>query len=154
MRFSSKKDAWASALLWIVTLLMFGQCGFIIILSTKAPIPLPWVALLIAVPLFFGVLLISIFFWTGYDITAEHFAVRLGLFHFQIPLERIARVAPTRNVFAPSWGFALSFDRIHIWYRRKNGKVAWLPIAISPAEKAEFIRELARAVPDLQMEEG
>jgi hypothetical protein len=85
MRFPSKKDAWASFLLWIITLLMFAQCGFIIILSTMAPIPLPWVVLLIAAPLFFGVLLMSIPFWTGYDITAEYFLVRLELFSFRIP---------------------------------------------------------------------
>src|ERR1700747_1000723 len=101
MRFCSKKDAWASAVLWLVTFLMFAECGFIIILSAMAPIPLPWVVLLIAVPLFFGVLLLSILFWTGYDIKAEHFVVRMGLFHFQIPLERIARVATTRKIFTP-----------------------------------------------------
>jgi Bacterial PH domain len=154
MRFPSKKDAWVTALLWVLILLMFAECGFIIVLSTKAPIPLPFVLLLICVPLFFSILLLWVLFSTGYEITGEHLAVRLGPIHVRIPLERIARVAPTRKVLSPSWGFALSFDRVHVWYRKKNGKVAWLPIAVSPADKAEFIRELARVVPDLKVEDG
>src|SRR5438067_2445767 len=89
-------------------LLMFAECGFMILLSMTAPIPLQFVLLLIAVPLFFGLLLLWILFVTGYDITAEHFAVRMGPIHFRVPLERIARVASTRKIFSPSWGFALS----------------------------------------------
>src|SRR5947209_15963365 len=110
MRFPSKKDAWVSGLLWALILLMFAECSFFVILSMSAPVPLPLIMLLTCVPLFFGVVLLWILFSTGYDITAEHFAVRMGPFHFRIPLERIARVAPTRKIFSPSWGFALSFD--------------------------------------------
>jgi len=153
LRYRSKKDAWVTGLLWVLILLMFAECGFVILLSTRAPIPLPFLVMLLFVPLFFGVLLMSILFSTWYDITSEHLAVRMGLFHFRIPLARIAAVAATRSVFVPSWGFALSFDRLHVWYRKKNGKVAWLPVAISPENQAEFMRELARAAPNLRLEE-
>jgi hypothetical protein len=153
LRFHSKKDAWVTGLLWALILLMFAECGFIIVLSTTARIPLPFLVLLVSVPLFFGVLIMSILFSTWYDIRNDQLTVHMGLFHFRLPLERIARVAATRSVFVPSWGFALSFDRLHVWFRKKNGKVAWLPIAISPENQAEFMRELARAVPNLRLEE-
>jgi hypothetical protein len=153
LRFHSKKDAWVTGLLWVLTVLMFAECGFVILLSNRAPIPLPFLVMLLFVPLFFGLLIMSILFLTWYDITSEHLAVRMGLFHFRVPLTRIARVTPTRNVFVPSWGFALSFDRLHVWYRKKNGKVAWLPIAISPENQAEFLRELIRAAPNVQSKE-
>jgi Bacterial PH domain len=154
MKFPSKKDPWVTGLLWTLILLMFAVSSFMVILSTNVPAPFPLILVPICVPLFFGVLLMWVFFSTGCEITAEHFAVRSGPFHFRIPLERIAKVAPRRKIFTPAWGFALSFDRIHVWYQKKNGNVAWLPVAVSPEDKAEFLRELARAVPSLQVKEG
>jgi hypothetical protein len=154
LKFPSKKDSWVTALLFGIVLLMFCRSLYMFIVSMIRPMPLPLALQLILAPFLFGILLIWIFFSMGCEIRSEHFVARCGPFRFKIPLGRIVEVAPMRSLFTtPVWDFALSFDSIHVWYRKKNGKIAW-PIAVSPQDKAEFLRELARAVTDLKVEEG
>jgi hypothetical protein len=154
LKFPSKKDSWITALLFGIVLLMFCLSLYMFVVSLIRPMPLPLAVQLILGPFLLGILLIWIFFSTGCEIRSEHFVAHAGPFRFKIPLARIVKVAPMRNLFTtPDWDFALSFDRIHVWYRKKSGKIAW-PIAVSPENKAEFLRELARAVPNLHVDQG
>ncbi|MFT5432805.1 MAG: hypothetical protein ACI9OJ_003508, partial [Myxococcota bacterium] len=72
-----------------------------------------------------------------YVLTADALIIRFGLIRARIAYDDIRRVVPTRN---PISSPALSLDRLHI--------DAGSPLGpnISPANKAEFLRELvARA---------
>ena len=151
MKFPSKKDPLLVGLLLTVSIFMIGQSIFILIRFTIAS---PVVAILVLVPSLIGILLLWQFFSTGWEITAEHLVAYSGLFRFRVPLERIVQVEPMRKLFVPlAWGFALSRDGVYVWYRKKNGDVARTPIDVSPQNKVGFIRELTRAVPNLQVEE-
>jgi len=48
----------------------------------------------------------------------------------------------------------LSLDRVVIKYRKKSGKVAWIGVSISPADKERFLEELAEALERKKLQGG
>lgn len=70
---------------------------------------------------------------TYYLFDGAELRVRCGPLRWQIPLDQIHNVEPTRN---PMSSAALSLDRLRIDYGR--GKF----VLVSPADKAGFLREL------------
>jgi hypothetical protein len=88
----------------------------------------------------------------SYEVTRDELIVRFGPFRLRYQLSSIAEVIPARAPLAratPSLNFATSWDLVYIRFRRPDGRVAGLPLAISPANKTEFLRELAERVPGL-----
>ncbi len=81
-----------------------------------------------------------------YELTSQALTVRGGLVRWNIPLDSIIEVWPSRNpISAPAWSFA----RLRINYR-KNGKNYF--VLISPVEREVFLRKLAEASPGLVRE--
>jgi hypothetical protein len=80
-----------------------------------------------------------------YEITSSELVVRFGPFRSTLPLAAIVEVFPTCN---PLGAPAPSLDRLRINYRRKNGKM-WFGL-ISPKDKEAFVRDLAKAAPQLR----
>jgi hypothetical protein len=94
-----------------------------------------------------GAILLWGYMSAAYEITAEKLIVRFGPFRLRYQLSSItaaiaARVPPLRA----SWNLATSWDLVYISFRNSS-----LPLAISPANKAEFLRELADRVPGLSV---
>ncbi len=81
-----------------------------------------------------------------YEITSSKLNVRAGPLRWRIALEDIDEVYPTRS---PLSSPALSLDRLLIRYEYGNGSNA---LMISPVDKKAFLKDLATAAPELQME--
>jgi hypothetical protein len=71
--------------------------------------------------------------WTRYTLTASDLVVRSGPFRWQVPLNEIRTVVPTRS---PLSSPALSLDRLRIDY----GQSRWL--MVSPKDREGFLRAL------------
>jgi hypothetical protein len=84
------------------------------------------------------------YFSASYEITAEELVVRCGPIRLRYPLSSIAEAIPTRVPLGPAWSFGTSRDMVYIKFHKPG-----LPLAISPANKTEFLRELAERVPGL-----
>ena len=76
---------------------------------------------------------ISLLTFTKYTITDISLFIRSGIFKWEIPLKEILTIQSTND---PESGPALSLDRLRIDYGQGKS------ILISPADKAEFIRDL------------
>jgi hypothetical protein len=98
-----------------------------------------------------GLFLSWIWFSAHYEITATDLIARVGPFRKRIPLEAIVEVVPTRALYSPDFNLSLSLDRLRVKYRKKNGNMARMPLAISPADKEAFLHELSQLVPRLQV---
>jgi hypothetical protein len=85
----------------------------------------------------------------SYEITPEDLIVRFGPIRLRYRLSSIAEAIPTRVPLGPAWSFATSWDMVYIRFRSPDGRAAGQPLAISPANKAEFLRELAERGPGL-----
>jgi hypothetical protein len=102
------------------------------------------------VPAALGVLLLWFYFSTSYEITASDMVVRLGPLRRRVALSAIEEVQPrSRFNLEAGQNFALSRDRLRIRYRKASGRLAWLPLEISPEDKEAFLQELARSAPGL-----
>jgi hypothetical protein len=146
MIYPSKKDWWIAALFLPVCLVM-PVVGIFLICSAltqvaPAPVALPGVVLLVV-----GFLTRWAFVSTSYEITSADLIVRHGPLRWQIPLEAITEIVPKKRLSTDrAWGVAWSLDRLIIRYRKRSGRRAFLGIAISPADKEGFLRELAERV--------
>lgn len=150
MTFPSKRDLGVALVSLPLRLAMIGGSTYLLCLAlTQGPSSLPILipgALLTGL----GVLNLWAFFSTAYEITATNLLVRFGPLQWRIPLDRITEVVPN-NTLRPdrAWGTVWSVDRLVITYRRSNGKKAFLGVAVSPLDKAGFLRALAQAIPSL-----
>jgi hypothetical protein len=112
--------------------------------SVRAPLAIAG-AMMIVVP---AILLWS-YFSAAYEITSEELIVRFGPIRMRYRLASIVEAIPTLVPLGPAWSLATSWDMVYIKFRGPAGRAAGLPLAISPANKAEFLRELAERVPGL-----
>jgi hypothetical protein len=155
MIYPAKKDKWAAGILLIIALLLMGV-GILVwylVLAGMLPI-IPPTLIPVFVPPMVGIVLLWILYGTNYEMTASDLIVRFGPIRWRMPLERIVKVVPRRKVFGrPGWALGLSLDRLEIEFLKANGKVSRLPLCISPEDKAGFVRELAEAIPGLQVQE-
>ena len=150
MKYPSKKDGWVAFLLLPILVLM--PAGAVVLLYVAVSLPNGLPALVPALIL----LAVSGFtFWsffsTSCEITSSDLIVRFGPLRWTIPLEGITQVLP-KNGLSPdwAWGVAWSLDRVVIHYRKRNGRRAFLGVAVSPADKEGFLRDLAEAVRGLE----
>jgi len=93
-----------------------------------------------------GVLTLWAFFSTAYEITATTLVVRFGPLRGRIPLDAIVEIVPNSTLRPDrAWGAVWAVDRLVIRYRRRNGRPAFLGVAVSPRDKEGFLRELTQA---------
>ena len=85
-----------------------------------------------------GAALVLSGFHVCYWIADSILHVRASFFRWKIPVDSIVSVKPTRSWMS---GPALSLDRLEILHKRGV-------VLISPRERDEFVRELARALGD------
>ena len=127
-RFPSRIDAWLVVLMIAADVLAITACIPAIVAGVPA---------VAAIMVFSLVIIVGLPAWlflaTHYTFEGDTLTVRSGPFRWQVPLERVTAVTPTRN---PLSSPALSLDRLRIDYG--NGK----RIMISPRDKAGFLREL------------
>jgi hypothetical protein len=81
---------------------------------------------------------VGVVFPMRYGIGDGRLTIRFGLCRQRIPLAEIRAVYPTRN---PLSSPALSLDRLHVRF----GEGFFKSVMISPAEREEFLRQLASA---------
>jgi hypothetical protein len=149
--YPAKRDWWIACLVVPASLLLVG-IGAVIgyQVATQALPPVPGL-LGAAVPAGIGGLLLWMFLGTSYEIGETHLITRLGPFRFRVPLAAIEEVESTTGLrLVIGLGLAWSLDMVHVKYRKPSGRRAF-PVSISPADKSEFLRELAGAVPGLKV---
>ncbi len=134
MIFSSKKDIWMGTMIW-ASIALFSW-----ILYKSAFIQFSMFGLLIMAPLI-G-LLIWIWFCTRYEIDHSALHISYGPIRKTIRITDIESIHATTNPFAAP---ALSVYRIEILYKRYE------TISISPQDRKEFIRELQKRNPSIQL---
>lgn len=125
--YTSKIDSWLLAVLLGVA----GACVFEGVRMVNAR-PSGWMGAVFLVLVGIGFplwLLLS----TRYILTTTELQVRGGPFRWNVPLNAITHVAPTRSLVSSP---ALSLDRLRINYGRGRS------IIISPKDKEAFLRDL------------
>jgi hypothetical protein len=151
MLFPAAKDWWVACLVAPSSLAIAGLGVFALVqVAAGGMPPLPGlpVGLLLAGA---GGVLLWMFFATSYEIATSHLVCRLGPFRWRVPLEAVEEVEVTDGFrLIVGLGLAWSLRMVHVRYRKPGGGMA-LPVSISPGNRAGFLRELARAVPGLEV---
>jgi Bacterial PH domain len=147
---------------WLITLLLvtIALAGTIVgvvliyhsIVNLTSPLPASG-RVLLAIG---GVVVIAMcaFLWwsyvsVSYEVTPEELVVRFGPIRLRYRLSSIAEAIPTRVPLGPGLNFMTSWDMVYIRFRSPSGRAFGWPLVISPANKTEFLRELADRVPGL-----
>jgi hypothetical protein len=149
MVYRSKK-VWWSVLLFVAPSLA-GMIGGVAGIAAIFTNPVPGsVRGLLAVALVVTIALSAILLWSflsaSYEITPEELVVRFGPIRLRYRLSTIIEAIPARGpIIRVSLSFATSWDLVYIKFRPGG-----LPLTISPANKTEFLRELAERVPGLR----
>jgi hypothetical protein len=145
MTYAPKRDWWVSGL--VVPAAALQVVVGLTLIGAAVAVDQPLLLLVAAVALAAGGLLLWAFFGTSYEVTPEVLRVRFGPLRWRIPVEAVAEVTASNSVFGPpAWGVAWSLDRLFLRYRKRNGKLALLRLAIAPRDQAGFVRELAAAI--------
>lgn len=98
-----------------------------------------WVpALTLIFPLTF---ILSLLLHTRYTITESEVLIVCGPLAWQVPVQQITRIRPTRN---PLSSPALSLDRLEIRYGKYDS------VLVSPADQAGFLAALLRLNPAIR----
>jgi hypothetical protein len=145
MTYRSKRDL-GVALVAVPVRLAMVAAG-IVLLSLVVLRMAPLLALLPGVLLtVLGGLMLWAFFSTSCEITPRDLFVRFGPLRWRIPLDAITAVVRKGGLYPDrAWGLAWSLDRLVIEYRRRNGRQAFLGVAVSPEDREGFLRDLAQA---------
>jgi hypothetical protein len=149
MTYYAKVDWWLAALIGGVCLgeLTAGTVVLVRGLTTDTPDSRTMLgvgAILVGVGALCGLILPALY-TTRYEISATELVVRFGPFRWRLSLDAIVEVFPTHN---PLSAPAPSLDRLRINYRKKDGW-PWFTL-VSPKDKEGFVRDLARAAPQLR----
>jgi hypothetical protein len=143
--YPTKVDWWiALILIFSVVVLIGSAVSFFIGPPAQTPLGLGIGILCLAVAVWIG----WIPFSTNYEIGETELLIRSAGFRWRVPLDSIVEVLPTHN---PLSSPACSLDRLRVNYRRKSGRKGF--VLISPREKEEFLRDLAEAVPGLELDD-
>ncbi|MFP7487245.1 PH domain-containing protein [Priestia filamentosa] len=132
MYFKSKKDIWIYPVIW----------GAIVACFTPIFVGEEYEVLFLTVP--FAILMIWIWFSTGYTVKSEHLILRNGPLKKDIPIKNIKSITRTFN---PMASYALSINRLKIEYGTGFGFVL-----VSPINKQEFVTALKEINPRIQIE--
>jgi hypothetical protein len=133
-RYPSKIDAWLGALIGISVLV---PVTVLVMLSQERVAPLLYL------PVIAALVLVLTTFRTYYDIKDDELLVRSGLFRWRIAISSIRRLRASGSLLSAP---ALSMDRIEVQH---DGGA----IAISPRDRAGFIRALRARVPRLALDD-
>jgi hypothetical protein len=136
MYFPSKKDWWIGVALWIASSAIVWVEVLPILLTGnfRGPVSL--------IPISLVVLMVWIWFFTGYTITEKDLIVRCGPLSFKVGLGKIRRVRRTRH---PLSAPALSLDRLDVEYG--DGYTF-----ISPADAETFLKLLQERCPQADIQ--
>ena len=91
-----------------------------------------YLALFFTLPI--AIMLIWLWFSTGYEVNGDLLIIRSGPFKKSIPIKDINKITQTNNLQS---SFALSLDRLEITYGSKFGMAI-----VSPKDKREFVAQL------------
>jgi|SRR5690625_251082 len=95
---------------------------------------------------------ISFILWTVFSVKyvfyQEYLFVKGGPFRSRIPYDNITKVSPTTAIFT-GYRILSSRDGIELFYKT----AALGSVKISPKDKKEFITELKRQCPDIQIQD-
>jgi hypothetical protein len=133
-RFKSKIDRW---LLYLLIAVMVFEVVVMSAAAMQADSPLEATVLIIAALVIVG-LLGSMLIGTHYTVDGNTLRIRCGPFRWQVPVDAIESVEPTRN---PLSSPALSLDRLRIQYGKRR-------ILVSPADKAGFLKAIGQGPAD------
>jgi hypothetical protein len=153
--YRARKDWWISCVLLLVSLGLVGVGGLGAALLVRAgpgkPAEEALPGLLLLLEGVLGGLLLWAFFSARYEITTADLVVRFGPLVRRLPLGAVEEVLPQRGFALDcSENLALSGHHLRIRYRQGGGRLALLPLVISPADQEGFLAELARALPGLR----
>ncbi|MFC2946922.1 PH domain-containing protein [Virgibacillus sediminis] len=130
MYFPSKKDNWLTAVMWgiaavgvIIPLLRGFLSGALFVLP-------------------FSLLLLWFWFGTGYILEDHFIRIKYGPIRMKVKIADIIEVRKVNSIFAAP---ALSRHRLEIYSGRYN------IVSVSPEREDEFIDELIRRHPDLEL---
>ena len=133
-RFKSKIDRW---LLYLLIAVMVFEVVVMSAAAMQVDSPLEATVLIIAALVIVG-LLGSMLIGTHYTVHGNTLRIRCGPFRWQVPVDAIESVEPTRN---PLSSPALSLDRLRIQYGKRR-------ILVSPADKAGFLKAIGQGPAD------
>ncbi len=135
--YPSKRDGWLLVVMGIAGLVALSGVATMLSAPTPVGVKVLFTFIMLGSVGFVGWL----FMTTGYELSNTALTVRSGPFTWVIALDDIEEIYPSRN---PLSSPALSLDRIAI--QSKGGR---LPLLISPADREEFLQDLARRSPGL-----
>src|SRR5690625_1433538 len=142
----SKVDAFFSNFMLIVVLII--GAGSFLPLFLEGGTDLPVVLIFTSIFL----IVISLILWTAFSVKyvfyQDYLFVKGGLFRSRIPYENITMVSPTTAIFT-GYRVLSSKDAIELFYKT----AALGSVKISPKDKKEFITELKRQCPDIQIQD-
>lgn len=100
-----------------------------------------WIAIAILLPVILFV--VHMFLTTKYTIEGDKLVIKCGfLYHKTIDINTIRRIAETNNLLSSP---ATSLDRLEILYGKFDS------VLISPRRKAEFINDIKRINPGIEV---
>ncbi len=100
-----------------------------------------WIAIAILLPVILFV--VHMFLTTKYTIEGDNLVIKCGfLYHKTIDINTIRRIAETNNLLSSP---ATSLDRLEILYGKFDS------VLISPRRKAEFINDIKRINPGIEV---
>lgn len=137
--YPSKRDVWIVALIWAGILL----CLFAASEVLMSPTPLPTKTAIVIACGLAAVFMLWALYSIIYTLTDKHLQIRCGPFRYRVPLADIDSVTPTRN---PLSSPAASLDRLLIKWAGERKRVM-----ISPLAKKDFLRDLERRCPQLEL---
>ncbi len=151
MRFASKRDFLPTLIVWGGTALLMLPAALALFAGNPDGKTILTLLSITGVGLigWFG-LVIYPYFSTSYEITPTHLIIRFGLQCTVIPVKDIHEVTATNKLFRIARNKVWSLDRLLIRYCTGKGRGGLL-IAISPQDKAEFVRELQAVGPSLSL---
>ncbi|WP_216827555.1 PH domain-containing protein [Alkalihalobacterium elongatum] len=133
MHYPSEKDLWLGIIIWATVLF-----------SLMMPIlGREMIAFAIAIPI--AGFMVWLWFGTGYLLTDKQLKIKYGPFNKTINIADISKINKTKN---PLSAPALSINRLEIVY----GKFYDFTL-ISPVEERQFILELLKENPNIQLDE-
>ncbi|MFZ2491348.1 MAG: PH domain-containing protein [Thermoanaerobaculia bacterium] len=128
LHFEAKRDLWLSIVIWLATAMTLAAAvdGY----RTDRAL---FASLMVAV----AAVVLWILYGTYYTVSQDRLVVRSGPFRWNVALESIVSIEPTRNPFSAP---ATSLDRLEIVYDRGRKR-----LLVSPARKDEFRAAIAAA---------
>lgn len=138
--FSSKRDAWLVALIWVGAAVAV-TAGFALF-NSQAPL-----AIRVVLPLVLlggALFMLWILYGTNYVIRGQDLLIRNGPFRTTVPLLEVDSVRPSGD---PSASPANSLDRLLICWSQGRSQVL-----ISPEAKQHFLQALAQHAPHLALD--